>query len=127
MKNKMTDLHNHLFATLEALQDPDKPMDIDRAKTVADVAKVLVDAARVEVEMVKATGGRGGTGFIPVLPSGEAPPPRAPQLGAGAAVPPVVTEVATPLRTCEACSQRTKMDPCNHCGVVWNRERAGRA
>jgi hypothetical protein len=127
MKNKMTDLHNHLFATLEALQDPENPMEIDRAKTVAEVAKVLVDAARVEVEMVKARGARGGgTGFIQ-LPADDTPPRAAhQQLGAGAP-PAVQTETATPLRTCEACSQRTKMDPCNHCGVAWNRETRARA
>ena len=30
MKNKIDDLRNHLFATLEALQDKENPMDIDR-------------------------------------------------------------------------------------------------
>lgn len=54
MKNKMTDLRNHLFATLEALQDPDKPMEIERAKAIADVAKVLVDSAKVEVAFIVA-------------------------------------------------------------------------
>lgn len=56
MKNKIEDLRNHLFATLEALQDPEKPMEIDRARAISDVAKVIVDSARVEVEFVKATG-----------------------------------------------------------------------
>lgn len=36
MKNRMVDLRNHLFATLEALQDEDKPMELDRAKAIAD-------------------------------------------------------------------------------------------
>ena len=49
MKNKIQDLRDHLFATLEALQDKDEPMDIDRARAVADVAKVIVDSAKVEV------------------------------------------------------------------------------
>lgn len=65
MKNKMTDLRNHLFATLEALQDPDKPMEIDRAKAIADVAKVLVDSAKVEVMFISAMDGDvKSTGFI---------------------------------------------------------------
>lgn len=73
MKNKMTDLRNHLFATLEALQDPDKPMDIDRARAVADVGRVLVETAKVEVAFLNAAGGN-GTGFIdekPALPGGR--------------------------------------------------------
>ena len=65
MKNKMTDLRNHLFATLEALQDPDKPMDIDRAKAIAEVGKVLVDSAKDEVMFINAMdGGVKSTGFI---------------------------------------------------------------
>jgi len=65
VKNKMTDLRNHLFATLEALQDKDDPMDIDRAKAIADVAKVLVDSAKVEVAFIAATDGETpSTGFI---------------------------------------------------------------
>ncbi len=65
MKNKMTDLRDHLFATLEALQDQDKPMDIERAKAIADVAKVLVDSAKVEVMFINAMDGDvKSTGFI---------------------------------------------------------------
>lgn len=65
MKNKIEDLRNHLFATLEALQDPDKPMEIERARAIADVAKVVVDSAKVEVEYVKATGNAVSSGFLP--------------------------------------------------------------
>lgn len=65
MNNKMTDLRNHLFATLEALQDQDKPMDIERAKAIAEVGKVLVDSAKVEVMFIKAMDGDAkSTGFI---------------------------------------------------------------
>ena len=69
MKNKIEDLRNHLFATLEALQDKDNPMDIDRARAIAEVAGKITDSAKVEVEMLRITGGT-GTGFIPdELPS----------------------------------------------------------
>lgn len=65
MNNKMTDLRNHLFATLEALQDQEKPMDIERAKAIAEVGKVLVDSAKVEVMFIKAMDGDvKSTGFI---------------------------------------------------------------
>jgi hypothetical protein len=66
-KNKIEDLRNHLFATLEALQDEDKPMDVDRAKAIADVAAVIVNSAKVEVDFLKTLGKDTGTGFIPEL------------------------------------------------------------
>jgi hypothetical protein len=54
-----------MFATLEALQDPEKPMDIERTKAIAEVGKVLVDSAKVEVMFLKAMDGEGkSTGFI---------------------------------------------------------------
>lgn len=65
MKNKIQDLRDHLFATIEAMQDKDEPMPIDRAKAIADVAQVIVNSAKVEVEFMKATGAVQGTGFIP--------------------------------------------------------------
>jgi hypothetical protein len=53
----MSDLRNHLFETLEALKDDDKPMDLNRARAVRDVAQAIVDSARVEVEFIKAMDG----------------------------------------------------------------------
>ena len=55
MKNRMQDLRNHLFETLEALKDEEKPMDIARALAVAQVAQVLIDTAKVEVAYIRAT------------------------------------------------------------------------
>lgn len=49
MKNKIGDLRDHLFETLEALKDDEHPMDIDRAKAIADVARVIVDTAKAEI------------------------------------------------------------------------------
>lgn len=67
-KNKISDLRDHLFATLEALRDDEKPMDIERAKAVADVARVIVDSAKVEVAFIEATG-ENGSGFIKPEPN----------------------------------------------------------
>ena len=64
MKNKIEDLRNHLFATLEALQDNEAPMEIDRAKAIAEVAQVIVNSAKIEVDFIRATDGSKGTGFI---------------------------------------------------------------
>jgi hypothetical protein len=66
-KNKIDDLRNHLFETLEALKDDEKPMDLARAKAVAEVAKVLVESAKVEVDFLKVTGAIKSTGFLPVV------------------------------------------------------------
>ena len=79
MRNKIDDLRNHLFETLEALKDKDEPMDLDRARAVADVARVIVESAKVEVDFLKVTGATKSTGF---LPDGEELPPARPQLAA---------------------------------------------
>ena len=65
MKNKIEDLRNHLFATMESLMDPDNPMEINRAKAIADVAQVIVNSVKMEVDFLKATDRTQGTGFIP--------------------------------------------------------------
>jgi hypothetical protein len=75
MKNKIEDLRNHLFATLEDLRDKDHPMDLDRAEAVAKVAQVIVNSATLEVKFINAIGGK-GSGFIPAgegLPSPSQP------------------------------------------------------
>lgn len=56
MKNKIEDLRNHLFATIENLMDEEKPMDIERAKAVSDVAQVIINSAKVEVDFINKTG-----------------------------------------------------------------------
>ena len=52
----ITQLREQLLATLADLRRTDKPMEPDRARAVAQVASVLVDSAKVEVEFLKATG-----------------------------------------------------------------------
>lgn len=64
MKNKIDDLRNHLFETLEALRDEEKPMDIERAKAIVGVAQVIVDSAKAENTFIQITGST-GSGFIP--------------------------------------------------------------
>lgn len=64
MAHKIDDLRAHLFATLEALRDTEKPMEIERAKAIADVGRVIVDTAKVEVQYLDQVGGR-GSGFLP--------------------------------------------------------------
>jgi hypothetical protein len=65
MSQNITKLREHLFATLADLRDPQKPMEIERAQAVANVAKVVIDTAKVEVDYMRVSGGDGlGTGFI---------------------------------------------------------------
>jgi len=71
--NKIDDLRNHLFETLEALKDDEKPLDIARARAIADVAKVIVESAKVEVDFLKVTGALRSTNFLPVSDDGKAP------------------------------------------------------
>ena len=52
----ITQLRQHLMETLASLRDRENPMEPDRARAVAQVAGVLVDTARVEVDYIKATG-----------------------------------------------------------------------
>jgi hypothetical protein len=63
VKNKIEDLRNHLFATIEGLLDKDKPLEIERAKAIAATAQVIVNSAKVEVDYLRVAGGE-GTGFI---------------------------------------------------------------
>lgn len=80
MKNKIEDLRDHLFATLEALRDEEKPMELDRAQTIANVASVIIDSAKVEVAFIDVTGAK-GSGFIPDATRSPAlPAPPVPDL-----------------------------------------------
>lgn len=63
-KNRIADLRDHLFATLEALQDPDKPMDIERAKAISEVAQTLINSAKVELQFLELTGQEARSEFL---------------------------------------------------------------
>lgn len=77
MKNKIEDLRDHLFETIEGLLDRDKPLALDRAKAVAEVATVLVNSAKVEVDYLRVTDNVRGSGFFPEdmkTVTGQTPP-----------------------------------------------------
>lgn len=80
-KNSIEELREHLFGTLAALRDNEKPMDIDRARAVAEVAGVIVDSARVEVGFLREIGGT-GSGFIPATALPAPGQPQRPSLAA---------------------------------------------
>lgn len=59
MKIKIEDLRDHLFAQIERLGDDDVvkgeglDREINRAKAMSEVAKTLIDSARVEIDFLK--------------------------------------------------------------------------
>lgn len=72
----MNDVRKALLATLKDLRESNAtPADIARAKAVAQVASVLVDSARVEVEFLRATETEQSTFLAPtrVVPSLSTP------------------------------------------------------
>lgn len=86
MKNKITDLRNHLFEVIEAMKDAEKPMDIERAKAIADVAQVIVNSAKVEVDFLRMRGEYEESGTAFLEPQHEIEPlPGAPRLIRGKA------------------------------------------
>lgn len=72
--NSIEDLRKALFQTLQGVRDGS--VDLDKAKTINEISKTLVDSAKVEVEFLKVTGGEQSqflgatTATTPALPPG---------------------------------------------------------
>jgi len=64
MKNKISDLRNHLFVVLEELSDPESTYDLEKAKVIANVAQTIINSASVENQYLKIVGSTHGSGFI---------------------------------------------------------------
>ena len=70
MRNRMTDVRDHLIYQMEVLRDaPSDQLDgeIERAKAMASLASQLIDSAKVEVQFMQARDDAEPTGFLPVL------------------------------------------------------------
>lgn len=74
MKNKLTDLNNHLFAQLERLNDEDLEgekliEEIERAKAVSGISKDIVTNARLalDAEKFRVEYAHGGTLKVPEM------------------------------------------------------------
>jgi hypothetical protein len=52
-KNKIQDLRDHLFDTIEMLKKDDPKMTVDKAKTIADVSQVIINSAKLEIDFIK--------------------------------------------------------------------------
>ena len=59
MKNKISDLRNHMFLALERLSEDmnetELKKEIERAKAISEVGKVIVESAKTEVLFAKLT------------------------------------------------------------------------
>lgn len=58
MRNKITDLNNHLFALLERLSDEEITADqltleINRSKSINDISLTIIESAKITVEVMK--------------------------------------------------------------------------
>lgn len=78
MKNKLSDLRDHLFAQLEAVReaaDEDLAKEVQRASSVSDISRVLIESAKVEIDYFRHIGGENSaSSFIeskPELPPGK--------------------------------------------------------
>lgn len=78
MKNKLSDLRDHLFAQLEAVReasDEELPKEVQRAQSVSDISRVLIESAKMEIDYYRHIGGDNpASSFIeskPALPPGR--------------------------------------------------------
>lgn len=75
MKNRLSDLRNHLFETIEGLKDNSIP--VDRARAISDAAGKIIESGKMELEFVKFVGDREASKFFDTpalaLPGNTAP------------------------------------------------------
>jgi hypothetical protein len=64
--NDINTLRNVLFETLDSLRDPEKPLEIERAKAINETAQVIINTAKVEIDYARTTGQVIASGFLPV-------------------------------------------------------------
>ena len=75
----ITDLRASLFKALDDLSDKTaSPETIARARAASDVAQTIINTVKVEIDYIRATGAKAGTGFMggsgaPALPEPSAP------------------------------------------------------
>lgn len=65
-------LRTQLFASIERLSAKTiDPKEVERAKAIAETAQTIINSAKVEVDFIRASGGKGGSGFIPLQAPAE--------------------------------------------------------
>jgi hypothetical protein len=80
VKNKIQDLRDALFATLEDLRDPEGKLTLDRARAINETAQTIINTAKVKLQYIDLIGAGMATGFIE--PRQTAPALTGPQMPA---------------------------------------------
>ena len=67
MKNRLSDLRNHLFETIEGLKDNSIP--VDRARAISDAAGKIIESGKMELRFLEIVGERDASRFFdtPIL------------------------------------------------------------
>ena len=68
-KNKLKDLRDHLFETIEELKDKENPMDVERSKAISGVAQTIINSAKIELQFLELTGQESQSDFLGPLQS----------------------------------------------------------
>lgn len=72
MSKSINDLRETLFATLEAVKAG--TMDLDKARTVNEIGKTIIESAKVEVDYLRVTGGGESTFIDTAVGANNVPP-----------------------------------------------------
>ena len=112
MKNKLSDLNNHLFAQLERLSEEDLTaeqieQEVDRAKAIVGVSDQIISTAALQFKAVElvANHGRGLADMIPETIAGRTIEHR-PARGAAVTADPEQAEIAERRRALELAEER---------------------
>ncbi len=70
MKNKVSDLRNHMFAALDRLNDVEKltkeevQMEIDKSNAIGSIGKVIIETAKTELAYARFLNGEVPKNFL---------------------------------------------------------------
>lgn len=69
----INDLRGDLAATIRQLRTGDTQMTVEKAKAIGELAQTMINSAKVEVDMLRAVGGRNlrPTNFVTLTPTGD--------------------------------------------------------
>lgn len=71
MSQTIEDLRATLFATLEGVKDG--TVNLDKARSINEISKTIIDTAKVEVDYIRALEGEGRSAFIQPEKGGTRP------------------------------------------------------
>lgn len=74
--NTLDTLRESLFAALKEARDTSKALDVERLRATCNIAEQITNTDRVEIDYMRITGAKDGSGFVQLSGNGEpsAPP-----------------------------------------------------